>query len=124
MITKQNQVTIEVILTLLKKYAILIFALEIITRFGTRFIIRIYFESFVFPDITSVNINDLRAAISGGILLFCNIAIGLIMLRDLDRSIGLTWILFCLALISPWTSLIFVLIWKVAEMKGEWIKTI
>jgi hypothetical protein len=114
----KKHVTAEVIVTLLKKYALLIFAVEILTRFGTPFIIRIYFESFVFPNPSNADINDLRAAISAGIILFCNIAIGLIMLQDLDRSIGLSWILFCLALISPWTSLIFVLIWKIAEMQS------
>jgi hypothetical protein len=115
--TNQGQVSAEYILGLLKKCGLLLFVYELATRFGLGYISRSYFEIFPIDDLA--NLNDLNSVIKALTILFCGLVIALIILRELDKSKSLTWILFFLTFLTPWTSLTFILIWKVVEIKNN-----
>jgi hypothetical protein len=104
---------------LLIKYAIIIVILELITRFAIVHILRFYQNTFSSVDNADYStIENLNNVVRAVIVIILNITIGFILLLDLDRRKSLTWVLFGLTLLNPWMSVIFFLIWKVAEMKN------
>jgi hypothetical protein len=114
----REQVTDVHILGLLKKYGLILIIYEAIRQYGLIFITRYYFGTFHHDHLS--NLNDINFVLLTATILTCNLIIGLIMLYDLNKTKLLTWILFLLAVFfAPWTSLTFVLIWKVVEMKNN-----
>ena len=113
----QRQVTDVYILRLLIKYGLILIIYEAIMQYGIIFITRYYFGTFHHNYLT--DLNDVAYILTVGTHLTCNLTIGLILLFDLNKTKLLTWILFILALFTPWISLTFALIWKVVEMKND-----
>jgi hypothetical protein len=112
-----EQITADNIRGLLKKYAIAIIVLHLLTQYAIGFMLTYYFKTF--PIDPSTNLDDLSSFIRGLFTLTCNLIVGLIVLSDTDRNKSLTWILFGLTLLAPWLSVIFLMTWKVVEMKNS-----
>jgi hypothetical protein len=112
-----EQLTADNIRGLLKKYAIVIIILHLLTQYAIGFMLTFYFKTFPIDPLT--NLDDLSSMITGVFTLTCNLIVGLIILSDIDRTKSLTWILFGLTLLAPWFSVIFMIAWKVVEMKNS-----
>jgi hypothetical protein len=110
-----GQITSENIFRLFKKYGLILITFELITRFGLTYFISFYHRTFPVEDLSTLN--DLNSTITATTFLLCDLVIGLIILSDLDRNKTLTWIIFALTLLNPWMSVIFLLLWKVVELK-------
>lgn len=110
-----GQLTSDDLLRLLKKYGLIFLAFELMTRFGLPYIISLYHQTFPIEDLSTLN--DLNSIISGTTIFLLDLIIGLIILSDLDRSKNLTWLLFALAFLNPWISIVLLLIWKVIDLK-------
>ncbi|SRR5260221_11364340 len=111
-----EQLKSDDILRMVQKYALVLLVLEVINRFGHTFIVQFYFQ--LFPIDSLSNLNDIRSVITASTILLLNIIVGLIILQDLDRSKGLTWIILLLTLLAPWLGVMFLLIWRVVDMKN------
>jgi hypothetical protein len=112
-----GQVSSDNLLHLLKKYAIVLIIFEIINRFGIGYIIRFY--HWIFPiNNPSTNLNTQNFHLTVAIIVCCNFIIGLFLLSDLNIRKSLSWMLFVLTLFAPWIGVIFLMFWKVIEMKN------
>ncbi len=112
-----GQVTSDDILRLLKKYGLILIAFELLTRLGLTYITRFYHQTFPIEDLSTLN--DLNSTISVLTYLCCDLVIALIMLNDLDKNKTLTWIIIGLTFFTPWISIVFLLIWKVVDLKTK-----
>jgi len=112
-----EQITADDIRGLLKKYAIVIIILHLLTTYSISFLTNYYYKLYPIDDLS--NLNDFTSMIQGLFILFCNLIVGLIILSDTDRSKNLTWLIFGLTLLAPWLSVIFMMTWKVVEMKNS-----
>ena len=112
-----GQITSVDFIRLLKKYGLVIIAFELVTRFGLPYIISFYHQTFPIQDLSTLN--DLNSLITAVTYLSCDLVIGLIILNDLDRSKNLTWVIFGLTFLNPWTSVFFTLIWKAVDLKAN-----
>ena len=110
-----GQVASDNILRLLKKYGVILIVFELLTRFGLTYIISFYYRTFPIEDLSTLN--DLNSTISAITYLSCELVIALIMLNDLDKNKTLTWVIIGLTFFTPWISIVFLLIWKVVDLK-------
>ncbi len=103
------------IVRLFKKYTITLLILEILTRWGTLGILRLFQNYYQLNDISEIQtVNNL---VLGSSTFIFNLIVGIIVLFDLNRKNIWTWIIFCWTLLNPWTSIIFLLICKIIDME-------
>lgn len=110
--------TQEEIIKLLKKYGVILISFDILSRFGLTYGLKLYYDVFSLTDITKYD--SLYSSIAINLIsMAMNLIVAIVLLFDMDRSKGLTWIIFVMALFGPWMSVLFLITWKVLEVKNN-----
>ncbi|SOE23733.1 hypothetical protein SAMN06298216_4116 [Spirosomataceae bacterium TFI 002] len=110
--------TQEEIIKLLKKYGVILISFDILSRFGLTYGMKLYYDVFPLTDMTKAH--SLFSSIAINLIsMVMNLIIAIVLLSDMDRRKGLTWIIFVMALFGPWMSVLFLMIWKVVEVKNN-----
>lgn len=110
--------TQEEIVRLLKKYGVILISFGILSRFGLTYGLQLYYDVFPLTDMTEDH-SLYSSLVIDLISMTMNLIIAIVLLFDLDRRKGLTWIIFVMALFGPWMSVLFLMIWKVMEVKNN-----
>lgn len=108
----------EEIVRLLMKYGIILIAFDIFSRFGLNYGLQFYYSMFPVEDMTRAQ-SSYTSLVVNLIGVLMNLIISFIVLFDMDRKLKLTWLIFVMALFSPWTSVLFLIVWRIVEMKDS-----
>ena len=110
--------TQEEIIKLLKKYGVLLILFDIFSRFGLNYGLKLYYDAFPLTNLTEEH--SLYSSIAINLIsIVMNLIVAIILLFDMDRRRGLTWIIFVMALFGPWMSVLFLMMWKIVEVKNN-----
>jgi hypothetical protein len=118
MLMNQNEITFSTVYHIIKKYAVVLIIYELIIRFGIGYITGFILKIFPIQN-PSTNLNELNYQLTIGIIVCSNILAGLFILWDLNMRLMLSWMLVLLAFLAPWVGAVFVITWKLAEMKNS-----
>jgi hypothetical protein len=102
--------------SLIKKYVIILIIYELYIRYGLKIIIDTSLDFYPIHELS--NLNDYINLFYGAGTLIANLTIGAILIRELDRSQIISWLLFVLTLFQPLAGVLFSLFWLWTKKKS------
>ncbi|HMV08420.1 MAG TPA: hypothetical protein PK325_18345 [Cyclobacteriaceae bacterium] len=114
----EEAVTKETLTRLIVKYAIILIAFDIISRFGFGFIIE-SFEDVLWKDVPPAYSRVQISLLTNLAWIIMNSVIAIVVLIDSTRRGKLTWAVFALTIFSPWIGVIIFIITKVIDLIAD-----